>query len=101
MASGLVASLARPGGHVTGLSFAYEAGLGGKWVELLRAALPRASRIAVLRDPNYYAPATPSVLADIERAAQVLGLKVPIFDVGGPDQFSATFAAIAKTRYGS
>ena len=98
MTVGLVASLAHPGGNVTGLSFAYETGLAGKWVELLHAAVPRATRIAVLRDPNYSVRIAPIILSDIQRAGQVLGLKMPIFDVSGPDQLGATFAAIVKAQ---
>jgi putative ABC transport system substrate-binding protein len=95
---GLVASLARPGGNVTGLSFAYETGLGGKWVELLHAAVPRARRVAILRDPNYASDSASIILRSFERAGQRLGLKMTIFDVGGPDQIGATFAAIARDR---
>src|SRR5712691_1855838 len=50
--SGLVASLARPGGNVTGVSLGFGEGLAGKWVALLKEALPQVSRVAVLWDPT-------------------------------------------------
>jgi len=80
VAAGLVASLGRPGGHVTGLSFAYEDGIGGKWVELLHTAAPQTIRIAVLRDPGYTAsPGAPGILADMERAGPGARPQAPAF----------------------
>ena len=49
--TGLVASLARPGGNITGLSFAFSEGFGGKWVEFLKKAVPEASQVAFLQHP--------------------------------------------------
>ena len=60
------ASLARPGGNITGLSFAYDGAFSGKWVELLKEAVPRLSRVAVLWDPT-----------NRSAAAQVIGSRAP------------------------
>ena len=92
--AGLVASLARPGGYVTGLSFAFEEGLGGKQMELLHEAVPQATRIAILRDAAY--PVTSVIERDMDRASQVLNLKVRRFEVLGASGLTSTFEAIVK-----
>ena len=75
---GLVASLARPGGNVTGINiFAIE--LESKRLELLRELVPAAVRIAVLVNPTN-APATESPLRDVEAAARAMGLQVQVFN---------------------
>ena len=71
--TGLVASLARPGGNITGLSSNAEE-LNGKRLELLKEAIPKLSRVAVLRNPGL--SGTAEALKDAELAAQSLGLKV-------------------------
>jgi putative tryptophan/tyrosine transport system substrate-binding protein len=75
VALGLVASLNRPGGNVTGI-----ANLGGelapKRLQLLRELLPNAARFGVLSDPAY--PATPSIIADLQAAARTLGLQLVV-----------------------
>src|SRR5215467_10334618 len=95
VATGLVASLARPGGNITGLS-----GLGpelyGKRFDLLNETVPKLSRLAVLQNP-----ANPSVafsLRDLERAAQALGVRLQILEVQTPNDFGRAFSAIAKGR---
>ena len=72
--AGLVESLARPSGNVTGLSLAFEEGFAGKWVELLKEAVPRASRMAVLFD-QASAAREPS-LRDMETAAAALRVRL-------------------------
>lgn len=54
---GLVASLARPGGNITGASFAFEDGMGGTMIDLLREAVPKMSRLASLGDAAIRPPA--------------------------------------------
>jgi putative ABC transport system substrate-binding protein len=93
--TGLIASLARPGGNITGTS-----NLGGavvtKQLELFAQAVPGIVRIAVLRNPE-----NPSLIPQVkgaEAAARVLGLKLQIFDVRAPKDFDAAFAGMAAAR---
>jgi putative ABC transport system substrate-binding protein len=90
---GLVASLARPGGNVTGFASLYTE-LPGKWVELLKEALPLVSRVAVIWDPRT-GPATVRVS---EAAARALGLHLQVLSVGRPDDFVTAFAEAQKSR---
>jgi len=92
---GLVASLARPGGNVTGLS-AIAPELEGKRLELLREVVPRLSHIAVLWNPDN--PFQPGSLKEARAAAQVLGIKVQLLGVRTAEDFPAAFAAILKER---
>jgi putative ABC transport system substrate-binding protein len=93
--SGLVASLARPGGNVTGLSnLAPE--LGGKRVQLLKEILPALSRMALLWNT---ASATTGLEArEAEAAARSLGVELQSVEVRGRADFDAAFAAIARGR---
>src|SRR5262244_3387076 len=84
--SGFVASLAKPGGNITGLS-SYAAELSGKRLELLKEVLPRLSRVAVLG--NSTAPQNARALKDTELAADALGMKLQYLDVLGPKDDSA------------
>lgn len=93
VALGLVASLARPGGNVTGVtSIASE--LGGKRLELLKQLIPRASRVAVLRDVDNHASALQ--LRDTETAARAMGVVVHGVGVRGLENFDAAFLAIMR-----
>jgi putative ABC transport system substrate-binding protein len=94
VSSGLVASLARPGGNVTGFSFASGEGISGKRVELLKEAIPEVSRMAVLRDPTISPLMSPIALKDMQVAAQALGLTLQPFEVRDPNQFDSAFAAM-------
>ena len=93
--AGLVASLARPGGNVTGLSIMAPEG-GGKRLELLKEAVPQASRVAVL----WNAALRGKVLEwqDTQVAAKALGVTLHSVEVRGPDDFDSAFAAIARER---
>ncbi len=93
--TGLVASLARPGGNVTGLSI-QAAEVGGKRLELLKEAVPHAARLAVLW--NAANPAKVLEWQDIQVAAQTLGVTLYSVEVRGPDDFDGAFAAIARER---
>ncbi len=88
VASGVVASLARPGGNITGLSLALGEGFAGKYLELLREVVPKASRIAVLR------PAAASTVQDMERAARSLDVRLQFVEVDQPGQLDRAFAAM-------
>ena len=95
--TGLVTSLARPGGNVTGLADAH-ADLVPKRLELLKELVPSASEIGVLWNPSNAstAPQIKTVLA----AAPALGLHIVPFAVKGRDELERAFAAIGKDRLG-
>jgi ABC-type uncharacterized transport system substrate-binding protein len=98
VASGLVASLARPGGNITGLT-ALGIELTGKRLELLKEAVPKASRIVVLSTPGSTEGGTS--LKAMEVAAQPLGIELRVQEVRDPGEFEKTFAAITKERAGA
>jgi putative tryptophan/tyrosine transport system substrate-binding protein len=91
--SGLVASLARPGGNLTGLAILADE-LAGKRLELLKEAIPRISRVAVLR----HSTSDVSHLRATEAAALSLGLQLQILEVINPDDFDRAFGAAKKGR---
>jgi putative ABC transport system substrate-binding protein len=88
VAQGLVASLARPGGNVTGLT-SLVPGLSQKYVELLRDVLPTAAQLTVIVSP---ANPPPEQRREIEEAGRVLGVTVSVMPVSGPDDFAAVLA---------
>ena len=88
-------SLARPGGNVTGVA-ALAAELAGKQVELLKEALPRAARVAVLRNPDQ--PVHFEKLRQAEAVARALGVRLTVVDARGPEDFDAAFLKIADER---
>ena len=94
--AGLVESLARPGGNVTGITNLSRE-LGGKRLELLKEAVPKVARVAVL-----YNPATPSNVLEVKEvlpaAARALGLTVRSWEVRAADDFEKVFAALSKER---
>ena len=92
---GLVASLARPGGNITGLT-SISTELSGKRLELLKEAVPKVSRVAVLWNP---ANASNVIeFKEAEVAARALGLKLQSLEVRGPDDFQGAFAGAARDR---
>ena len=95
LGSGLVASLARPGGNVTGMSLMVP-DIGGKRLELLKELLPRLSRVAVLWDAANPYPAI--VFKETQAAGQSLGIEVQSLEVRGPDDFDGAFEAARKGR---
>jgi ABC-type uncharacterized transport system substrate-binding protein len=95
IAEGLVASLNRPGGNITGVSFLGNA-LGAKQVELLHELVPKATMIAVLVDTNYQGSV--SGLTDVEAAARSLGLQVVAFRAGGERDLEMASATLAQRR---
>jgi putative ABC transport system substrate-binding protein len=90
---GLVASLNRPGGNVTGVSF-FSAVVGSKRLELLRQLVPRATIIAMLVDPN--APGAETERKDVQAAAQVIGQQLIIFDVSSERDIETAFATCVQ-----
>jgi putative ABC transport system substrate-binding protein len=93
--AGFVESLARPGGNVTGLT-TLSRELGGKRLELLKEAVPKLARVAVLYDAA--APSTAQVKEDILAAARALGLTVRFWEVRDAGGFERVFAALSKQR---
>jgi putative ABC transport system substrate-binding protein len=94
--SGLVASLARPGGNVTGLSFSVGLEVVGKELELLNETVPNARRVAVLSNPAN--PGNVRALETVKTRARALGVQLQILEARGPDEFEAAFAAMARER---
>jgi len=95
---GFVASLARPGGNITGLTnLAPE--IGGKRLELLKEIVPRVSRVAVLADPSTqaYGPQ----MKEVEVAARGLGLQLQPVEVRGPNDLANAFSAMTTGRAGA
>jgi putative ABC transport system substrate-binding protein len=93
--AGFVASLARPGGNITGVSMMQGAeGLAGKRVELLKDAVPAATRIALMFWPD--SPSTVGSLAQAEEVASRLGLAIRAFSVRPGDEIEAVIAALAR-----
>ena len=93
--AGFVDSLARPGGNVTGLT-TLSRELGGKRLELLKEAVPKLARVAVLYDAA--APSTAQVKEDLLVAARALGLTVRFWEVRDAGGFERVFAALSKQR---
>jgi putative tryptophan/tyrosine transport system substrate-binding protein len=93
---GLVASLARPGGNLTGVNF-LNIELTAKRLELLREMVPRAARIAVLVNPTNPVN-TQTTLQEVEAAARAMGLQTQIFNTTTSREIDAAFAAFARER---
>jgi len=95
---GLVGSLARPGGNITGLT-TLSADLSGKQFELLKALIPRLARVAILSNPTN--PWHPIALDGIAARAKSLQVLINIMSVRGPDQLDASFAAMVREQAGA
>jgi len=93
---GLVASLARPGGNVTGINFV-TGELAVKRLELLRELLPRAARVAVLVNPANFTQ-TETTLRDLEPAARAIGSQIQVFKADTNREIDAAFATFARER---
>ena len=93
--AGLIESLARPGGNVTGITLLPE--LGGKRLELLKEAVPKLARVAVLYDPASSSPVH-EVKEVLPVAARALGLTVQPREIRAADDFERVFAAMRKER---
>ncbi len=95
VAAGLVASLARPGGNVTGLTV-ISPELSGKRLELLREVIPKLKRLAVLRNPTN--PVSLPELKETQMAAQSLGLLIQSLEVTDPGGIAGAFSAMTREQ---
>lgn len=95
---GIVASLAHPGGNVTGVT-ALGQTLYAKRLDLIKEAVPGIGRVAILVNPAsvYTAP----LLRDKDTWARTLGLRIPVLEAGRPDDLEKAFAALAAERAGA
>jgi putative ABC transport system substrate-binding protein len=99
--SGLVTNLARPAGNVTGLS-SLGPELVGKRLELLKQAVPRVDRVAVLRRPGALGERTDNdMLTGAEAAARALGVRLQFVEAQGPDEFAKAFSDMSSARAGA
>jgi putative tryptophan/tyrosine transport system substrate-binding protein len=96
--SGLVASLARPGGNITGLTNLLS-GLSGKRLEVLKEAFAGISRVGVIWNPE--SPPSAAGFKEAQIAAKALGLQLQSLEMRGPDDFEGAFQAAAKGRAGA
>jgi len=96
---GLIASLARPGGNVTGSSYSVGLEIIGKQLELLKETVPKVRRVAILWNPAN--PSHPLVVRELNVAARSLGVQLQFLEARGPNEFEGAFAAMAKERMGA
>jgi putative ABC transport system substrate-binding protein len=99
VAGGLVASLARPGGNITGLSITAGLELYGKRLELLKEVVPKVSRVAFLFNPT--TPANALQAKETEVAARALGVQLQALEVRSPNDIDSGFQAANKARAGA
>ena len=97
VADGLVASLARPDGNVTGLTITPSLAIFGKQLELLKETVPKASRVAVLQNAAR-AGIQAALLREVERAGRSLGLELQVLGVRGPEDFDRAFEAMTRKQ---
>ena len=95
MAAGLVTSLNRPSGNLTGLT-SIAPDLVGKQLELFKEVVPRLSRVAVLRDPRH--PGHPANVKAADVAARALGLRLSVTDVGSASALDSAFPRMGAER---
>ena len=94
--TGLVASLRRPGGNITGTTFTPGPEIFGKQLQLLKEAVPHASRVAVLSNPSDASFALQ--VRQVEATARSLGIRLQHVDARGPEEFASAFAAMERER---
>jgi len=95
VAGGLVASLARPGGNLTGCA-GMDPELAGKRLELLKQIVPQLTRVAFVINPS--SPMSPIHLREAQKAATALGIRLQVVEVRDPDEFERALVVIAKDR---
>lgn len=93
IARGYAASLSRPGGNITGLFLDFPE-MGGKWIQLLKEAVPKLTRAAVLWDPAI----GPYLLKGVEAAASSMRVQVLGLEARGPGDFAGAFQSAAKQK---
>ena len=96
VASGLVASLARPGGNLTGVNF-FNNELAGKQLELLRELVPGATHVSALINPSNVRNAS-AALADLETAARARGMQIQVLNASTSREIDDAFAALLRQR---
>jgi putative ABC transport system substrate-binding protein len=97
--NGLIASLARPGGNVTGVSGSAGLEVFAKQLELLKETVPKVRRVAILSNPtNAYHQLA---IREVNVAARSLGVQLQLLGARGPNEFDGAFAAMAKERVGA
>jgi putative ABC transport system substrate-binding protein len=89
LGTGLVTSLAQPGGNLTGLSLEMTEDLSGKWLQLLQEAVPHLSTVAVISNPG--SPLVPKLAKNLEAAAHTRGVKLRFVDVREPVALAGAF----------
>jgi putative ABC transport system substrate-binding protein len=92
---GTVASLARPGGNLTGINF-FNAELVAKRLDLLRELVPQATRVAVLVNPTADAANAEAVVRDVDAAARAKGMQTQIFHASNSREIDAAFASLVR-----
>ncbi|MFZ1058332.1 MAG: ABC transporter substrate-binding protein [Candidatus Rokuibacteriota bacterium] len=97
--SGLIEGFGRPGGNLTGLPLIAGPEIAGKYLELLREAVPRVSRMAVIRNPDN--PTHTPLVKEIEVAARALGVEIHLLAVRKADEFDGAFTAMVPRRVGA
>ena len=96
VASGIVPSLAHPGGNITGITFGiFGEGFGGKWVELLKEAAPDVSHVAAVWNPAN--PSTRPLVPEMQAAARSLNVRLDLLDAGSLTKLDRAFAAIGPS----
>ena len=98
LGSGFVTSLSRPGGNITGLSN-INMDLSRKYLELLRIAVPKLSRVAVLMNTNH--PNHPNMLKNVQLGAKTMGVNVLPIEANSAKQIEAAFGTMARERSGA
>src|SRR5215831_4846737 len=98
VASGLVASLNRPGGNLTGVSY-LSAELGAKRLGLMHEMMPRVSDFAVLAHPTY--PTSAPFISDVEAAARSLGFRIEVFNASTESEIDTAFAGVSARGLGA
>jgi putative ABC transport system substrate-binding protein len=99
VALGFAASLARPGGNVTGLTASLGPEIAGKQFELLKETVPKVSRVCALWNPT--TPGNPLALREAEAAARTLGVELQPVEARGLGDFDGAFAAMSAKRAGA
>jgi putative tryptophan/tyrosine transport system substrate-binding protein len=92
---GLVASLARPGGNLTGINF-FSTELAAKRLELLRELVPAATRVAVLVNPTF--PDAETTVRDLTAAARAIGWQIQVLNASNSREIDAAFATLVRER---
>ena len=100
VAIGLVRTLARPGGNVTGVTYGVDTGIFGKQLELLNGVVPKVARVAVLIN-SANSPIVGLILDSIKTSASSLQLPLQVIDARKPGDFDGAFAEMNKERAGA